>query len=133
MFKKLLLEHRKLRNSHKQLQEVMKKHDDAHKAALKKEKDEVSRLQKELEAIQNKKAETEKAFATEKKQLEEDAAKQKELLTQTEGRVTSAQKELDTLKAKCDTWVCELARLNKEMDSKFPLPPPTLDMCRYMT
>ena len=77
MFKKLLLEHRKLRNSHKQLQEMMKKRDDTHNAALKKEQGEVSRLQKELKAAQHKQAETEKTFAAEKKQLEEAAAKQK--------------------------------------------------------
>ena len=121
MFKKLLLEHRKLQNSHKQLQEELKKRDDAHNAALKKEKDEVSRLQKELEAVQNQKVETEKAAAAEKKQREHDAQKHKELLTQTEGRVTSAQEELDALKAKCDGWLKELTRINNEMDSKFPL------------
>ena len=121
MFKKLLLEHRKLRNSPKQMQEVMKKRDDAHNAALKKEKDEVSRLQKELEEVQNQKAETEKAAAVEKKQREEDAQKQKELLDQTEVRATSAQQELDALKAKCDIWLAELTRINHEMDSKFPL------------
>ena len=57
----------------------------------------------------------------EKKQREEDAHKHKELLTQTEGRVTSAQEELDALKAKCDGWLKELTRINNEMDSKFPL------------
>ena len=86
MFKKLLLEHRKLRNSHRQLQEVMKKRDDAHNAALKKEKDEVSRLEKELEEVQKQKAETEKAVAAEKKQREEDAVKQKKLLTRPRSR-----------------------------------------------
>jgi len=117
VFKKLLLEHRKLRNSHKQLQEVMKKRDDAHNAALKKEKDEVSRLQKELEEVQNQKSEMERSL----KQREEDAQKHKELLDQTEVRATSAQQELDALKAKCDIWLTELTRINNEMDNKFPL------------
>ena len=81
----------------------------------------MSRLQKEIEAVQNQKAETGKAAAAEKKQREEDAQKHKELLTQTEGRVTSAQEELDALKAKCDGWLKELTRINNEMDSKFPL------------
>lgn len=117
MFKKLLLEHSKLRNSHKQLQEVMKKHDDAHNAALKKEKDEVSRLQKELARVQGEKTDIEKALM----QREEAAQKHKEILEETEVRATSAQGELDALKAKCDIWLGELTRLNKEMDSKFPL------------
>ena len=98
----------------------MKKRDDSHQVALKKEQDEVSRLRKELEAAQSQTTEAEKTFAAEKAQLEEVAGRQKELLAQTEGRATSAQKELDILKAKCDTWLSELNRINSEMDSKFP-------------
>ena len=117
MFKKLLLEHRKLRNSHKQLQEVLKNKDAAHATALQKERDEVSRLQKELARVQGEKTDIEKALM----QREEAAQKHKEILEETEVRATSAQEELDALKAKCDIWLGELTRLNKEMDSKFPL------------
>jgi hypothetical protein len=63
----------------------------------------------------------EKAAAVEKKHQEEDALKQKELLEQTEVRATSAQQELDALKAKCNSWLAELTRINSEMDSEFPL------------
>ena len=77
----------------------------------------MSRLQKELELVQNQKSEVEKAL----KQQEEDASKHKEVLDQTEIRATSAQQELDALKAKCDIWLAELTRINHEMDSKFPL------------
>ena len=73
-------------------------------------------------------------------QREEDALKHKELLDQTEVRATSAQQELDALKAKCDSWLAELTRINNEMDSNFlypffsfPLLLPTLEICRYMT
>ena len=47
--------------------------------------------------------------------------KQKELLDQTEARATSVQQELDALKAKCDSWLAKLTRINNEMDSEFPL------------
>ena len=117
MFKKLLLEHRKLRNSHKQLQEVLKNKDAAHATALQKERDEVSRLQKELARVQGEKTDIEKALM----QREEAAQKHKETLEATEVRATSAQGELDALKAKSDIWLRELTRLNKEMDSKFLL------------
>ena len=116
MFKKLLLEHRKLRNSHKQLQDVLKNKDSAHATALQKERDEVSRLQKELARVQGEKTDIENAL----KQREEAAQKHKETLEETEVRATSAQEALDALKAKCDIWLRELTRLNKEMDSKFP-------------
>ena len=54
-------------------------------------------------------------------QREEATQKHKELLDQTEVRATSAQEELNALKAKCDAWLAELTRLNNQMDSKFPL------------
>ena len=117
MFRKLLLDHKKLKSSYKQLQEELKNKDGAQNVALQKERDEVSRLQKELEQVQTQKSEMERAL----KQQEEDALKHKELLGQTEVRATSAQHELDALKAKCDSWLAELTRINSEMDSKFPL------------
>ena len=117
MFKKLLLEHRKLRNSHKQLQEALKNKDAAHATALQKERHEVSRLQEELARVQGEKTDIEKALM----QREEAAQKHKETLEATEVRATSAQGELDALKTKSDIWLRELTRLNKEMDSKFPL------------
>ena len=117
VFQKLLLDHNKLKRSHKQLQEVLKNKDAAHATALQKERDEVSRLQKEHARVQGEKTDIEKALM----QREEAAQKHKETLEATEVRATSAQGELDALKAKCDTWLGELTRLNKEMDSKFPL------------
>ena len=117
MFRKLLLDHKKLKSSFKQLQEEMKNKENAHNAALQKEKTEVARLQQELERVQNEKSEMERAL----KQREEDVLKHKELLDQTEARATSAQQELDALKAKCNRWLAELTRINHEMDSKFLL------------
>ena len=121
MFHKLLLEHKKLKNAYKQLQEGLKNQNDAHNVVLQKERDEVSRLQKELERVQNQKSELERVAVEEKKQRAEDALKHKELLNQTEVCATSAQQELDALKAKCNSWLAELTQINSEMDSKFPL------------
>ena len=78
----------------------------------------MSRLQKELARVQGEKTDIEKALM----QREEAVQKHKEILEETEVRATSAQEELDALKAKCDIWLAELTRINHEMDSKFPLP-----------
>ena len=99
VFQKLLLDHNKLKRSHKQLQEALKNKDAAHATALQKERHEVSRLQEELTRVQGEKSDIEKAL----KQREEAAQKQKETLEATEVRATSAQGELDALKAKSDT------------------------------
>ena len=117
VFRKLLLDHNKLKRSHKQLQETLKNKEKAHATALQKERQEVSRLQEELARVQGEKTGIEQALM----QKEEAAQKHKEMLEVSEVCATSAQGELDALKAKCDTWLGELTRLNKEMDSKFPL------------
>ena len=72
----------------------------------------MSRLKEELEQTKGEKAEMEKT-------LREAAQKQRGLLEQAETRATSAQEELNALKAKCDAWLAELALINREMDSEF--------------
>jgi len=94
--------------------------EDAHKAELQKERDEVSRLKAELTKAHTQKTEMEKAAAEEKKRQEGEVQKLKELLETTESRATSAQNELDTLTAKAGTWMSELRKINFEMASKFP-------------
>ena len=116
MFQKLLLDHNKLKSFYKQLQDEMRRKDTAHNDALEKEKSEVSRLQKELDRVQKEKSRMEQTL----KQRDEQTQKQQELLGQTESRYTSAQQELDALKAKCDRWLATVTRINNEMDSEFP-------------
>ena len=118
VFRKLLLDHNKLKRSHKQLQEMLKNKEKAHATALQKEWQEVSRLQEDLARVQGEKTRIEQALM----QKEEAAQKHKETLEASEVRATSAQGELDALKAKSDIWLRELTRLNKEMDSKFLYP-----------
>ena len=111
----------------------MKEREDAHKAELQKEKDEVSRLKEELQVAQSQNAEFKKAAAEEKERQEGEAQKFKDLLGQTEVRATSAQQELDTLKDKSGRWLSELTRINAEMASKFIsfLFWPTQNICRH--
>ena len=78
----------------------------------------MSRLQEELARVQGEKTGIEQALM----QKEEAAQKHKETLKASEVRATSAQGELDALKAKSDIWLRELTRLNKEMDCKFLYP-----------
>ena len=57
---------------------------------------------------------------TEEKKLRADEAqKHQEILDETEQRVTSAQRELDILKAKPAEWLSTLTRINNEMANKF--------------
>jgi len=93
--------------------------EDAHKAELQKERDEVSRLKAELKKAHTQKAEMEKAAAEEKKRQEDKSQKLKELLERAETSATSTQKELDMLNAKARTWMSELNKINSEMASKF--------------
>ena len=118
VFQKQLLDHNKLKRSHKQLQETLKNKEAMHATALQKERQEVSRLQEELARVQGEKTGVEQALM----QKEEAAQKHKETLEATEVRATSAQGELDALKTKSDIWLRELTGLNKEMDSKFLYP-----------
>ena len=87
--------------------------DNAHKAELHKEKDEVSRLKTELGKAQRQKSEACKL-------REDDAKKHKALLEKSESRANSAQKELEALKAKAESWLTRLTAINGEMSSKFP-------------
>ena len=98
--------------------EELLKREDAYKAELKKERDEVSRLRSELEKAQSRNAELEKSAAEESRLRVDEAQKLKETLDQTEPRATSAQEELQTLKGKADIWLADLAKIKKEMDSK---------------
>ena len=116
MFQSFLLDHKKLKSSYKQLQGQLKSNEDAHKAALEKEKTEVARLQQEFERVQHEKSEMEKTL----KQRDEETLKQKELLDQIESRATSAEQELAALQVKCDRWLATVTRINSEMDSEFP-------------
>ena len=117
VFRSLLLDHKKLKSSYKQLQDEVRHKDNAHNDALEKEKSEVSRLQKELEQVQKEKSQLEQIL----KERDEQTQKQQELLGLTESRYTSAQQELDALKAKCDRWLATVTRIKNEMDSEFPL------------
>ena len=91
--------------------------DEAHKAELQKERDEISRLKAELKEAQSQNVELEKAAAVDKKRQETEAQKHKELLDQTQARATSVQKELDELKAKARNWTLKLEKINSEMAS----------------
>ena len=94
------------------------KREDAYKAELKKERDEVSRLKSELEKAQSRNAELEKSAAEEGQLRVEETRKLKEALEQTESRATSAQEELAGLKAQTDIWLEDLVKIKREMDSK---------------
>ena len=61
----------------------------------------------------------EKAEVADKKRQETEAQKHKELLELSQARATSAQKELDELKAKAGNWMSELNKINSEMASKY--------------
>ena len=104
------------------------KREDAYKAELKKERDEVSRLKSELETAQSRNAELEKSAAEKSRLRVDEAQKLKETLEQTEARATSGQEELQTLEDKADIWLADLAKIKKEMDSK-----PLLLFCFCLT
>lgn len=100
----------------------LRENDDKHKAALHKEKDEVSQLKKELAKVQEQKTNYEKAVAADKQEL-------KEKLKIAEVSANSAVEALQNLQAKSDRWLNELTRINHEMDSKFLL----LSLDRHLT
>ena len=90
---------------------------EAHEAELKKERDEVSRLKAELEKAQSRNAELEKSAAEQQQLRDEEIRK----LQESESRLTSAEGELQALKAKVTRWVGEFASINGQLDSKSPL------------
>ena len=110
----------------------MKEREDAHKAELKKERDEVSRLKTELEKAQSHSAELKKVVAEEKQLRADEAETLKESFEQTELRATSAQQELQALKDKSGRWLLELTKINNEMTNKPPLLFYFLADIRYM-
>ena len=97
----------------------------AHQSALKKEQDEVSRLKAELEKVQSRNAELEKNAAEEKQLRVEETRKLKETLEESGSRASSAEREVETLKANIAGWVAELATINGQLNSKH-LSPSTL-------
>ena len=98
----------------------IKESEEAHQAALKKERDELSRVKLELEQLRKEKADAETALAEEKR-----------LRVETEQRATSVEQRLEELKAKPEEWRELLAQLNSKMSSKslllisfIPIPQP---------
>ena len=91
-----------------------------HQAQLQKERDESSRLKEQIEELKKShQAEMERAAAEAKEHQEGQAREHKEQLDLAEARATSAQKELEDLKGKANTWMTALAGINAEMNSKF--------------
>lgn len=105
----------------------LRENDNKHAAALQKEKDEVSRLKRELAKVQEERANYEKAVAAADKQ------ELREKLEMAEVSTTSAVEAFDALEAKRARWLIELNRINHEMDSKFPPPFLLLPSNRHIT
>ena len=82
----------------------------------------MSRLKAELEKTQGRSAEFEKSAAEEKQLRVEETRNLKESLEESGSRVSSAERELETLKTKIAGWVAEFATINGQLDSK-PLSP----------
>ena len=81
----------------------------------------MSRLRAELEKARGHTAVVEKSAAEEKQHRDEEIRNLKESLGESESRVTSAEGELQALKAKITRWVGEFASINGQLDSKSPL------------
>ena len=81
----------------------------------------MTRLKAELKKSQLRNAELEKTLAKERKHREVETQKHQELLSDTETRATSAERELAILKTKPGQWLSQLIRINAEMASKFLL------------
>ena len=100
----------------------MKKKEAEHQRALKEEKSEVTRLQRDLDRVEKEKTELKKERNTLKKALEKRAAddqKIKEHIAAAEAKASQASEESDALKANAAKWLAELTKLNAEMDSKY--------------
>ena len=101
----------------------MKKKETEHEHALKEEKSEVIRLQRDLDRVEKEKTELKKEKNTLKKALEKRSAGDQKIqahITECEAKATKAEEESDALKANVAKWLAELTELNDEMDSKFP-------------
>lgn len=84
----------------------LRENDNKHAAALQKEKDEVSRLKRELAKVQEERANYEKAVAAADKQ------ELREKLEMAEVSTTSAVEAFDALEAKRARWLIELNRID---------------------
>ena len=85
----------------------IKEREDAHRVALQKERDELSRVKLELEKMWNENTAAETTLAEEKK-----------LRVETEQRANSVEQRLEELKVKPEQWRAALEWLNSEMSSK---------------
>ena len=103
------------------LDEQIKQREVSHKAKLQRERDDISRLKIELEKSQSQKSEAERAVTEEKQLRIAETRKLQETLDETEQRANLAEQKLETLKAKPEQWLKELAWINSEMASKFLL------------
>ena len=113
----------------------LKEREDAHQAALQKERDDLSRVKLELEKMRSEKVAAETALAEERKLRAVETQKLKETLDETEQRADSVEQQLDELKLKPAQWLSELQWVNDQMASKFPLSfiplfRPTYALCR---
>jgi predicted nucleic acid-binding Zn-ribbon protein len=90
-----------------------------HLAELQKEWDEVTRLKAQMVMMQTAHAaELEKAKSTASAEI----AKCKQLQTDAEAQAADTQKSLDELRAKADTWLNLLNKINSDMGSKYLFP-----------
>jgi predicted nucleic acid-binding Zn-ribbon protein len=102
----------------KRLSEREKKY----QAELKKERDEVSWLKEQLETLKNEHKNDIEKISSSLSQTSAEAKKYKDLHAEVEIEAAAAQKELDELKAKAETWRSALNKINNEMASKFLFP-----------
>ena len=82
----------------------------------------MSRLKAELEQVQSRNAELEKSAAEEKQLRVEETRKLEKTLEESGSRASSAEREVETLKAKIAAWVAELATINGQLNSEHFFP-----------
>jgi len=133
VFKNLLLDHNRLKKSHRTLLSAKEQSDKDYASKLKTAEDEIARLQQELNRANEAKTAVEDAM----KVKDQAAEQQQELAKTLESRATSAEAELIALRAISKSWLSELTRINHQMDSKFPFSsfpyfPPTYAPCHSM-
>jgi septal ring factor EnvC (AmiA/AmiB activator) len=95
--------------------------DKKHQAELKKERDEVSRLKEQLVAMQKAHADDMEKVQSFLSQNSADVEKYKQLHAEAESEAAAAEKDLDAFKAKADTWLSFLNKINNDMASKCAL------------
>jgi methyl-accepting chemotaxis protein len=96
--------------------------DKKHQAELKKERDEVSRLKEQLAAMQKVHADEIEEGKSSLSQTSAEAEKYKQLHAEAESEAAAAEKELEAFKAKVDTWLSALNKINNDMASEFSSP-----------